>query len=47
MNDSLAICQENFRLYWGQKLVNTLRALHEVKYSNTQEEEEEEEDIED
>lgn len=46
MNDSLAICQENFRLYWGQKLVNTLRALHEVKYSNTQEEEEEE-DIED
>ena len=32
MNDSLAICQENFRLYWGQKLVNTLRALHEVKY---------------
>jgi hypothetical protein len=45
MNDSLAICQENFRLYWGQKLVNTLRALHEVKYSNTQEEEEE--DIED
>ena len=44
MNDSLAICQENFRLYWGQKLVNTLRALHEVKYSNTQEEEEEEEE---
>lgn len=33
MNDSLAICQENFRLYWGQKLVNTLRALHEVRYA--------------
>lgn len=33
MNDSLAICQENFRLYWGQKLVNTLRALHEAKYA--------------
>ena len=32
MHDALAICQENFRLYWGQKLVNTLRALHEVKY---------------
>lgn len=32
MNDALAICQENFRLYWGQKLVNTLRALHEAKY---------------
>lgn len=28
MNDALAQCQENFRLYWGQKLVNTLRALH-------------------
>ena len=42
MNDSLAICQENFRLYWGQKLVNTLRALHEVKFSNGQEEENEE-----
>ena len=40
MNDSLAICQENFREYWGQKLVNTLRALHEVKYTQTEEEEE-------
>lgn len=33
MNDALAICQENFALYWGQKLVNTLRALHDVKYA--------------
>ena len=40
VNDSLAICQENFREYWGQKLVNTLRALHEVKYTQTEEEEE-------
>lgn len=39
MNDSLAICQENFRLYWGQKLVNTLRALHEVKYGAQDDEE--------
>jgi len=30
MHNALAKCQENFRLYWGQKLVNTLRALHEV-----------------
>ncbi len=44
MNDSLAICQENFALYWGQKLVNTLRALHDVKYSQSEEEDEEEED---
>lgn len=33
MNDALAICQENFVAYWGQKLVNTLRALHEVRYA--------------
>ena len=30
MHNALAVCQENFRLYWGQKLVNTMRALHEV-----------------
>lgn len=43
MHDALAICQENFRLYWGQKLVNTLRALHEARYLQSDEEEEEEE----
>lgn len=42
MHDALAICQENFRLYWGQKLVNTLRALHEVKYMSGTDDEEEE-----
>lgn len=42
MHDALAICQENFRLYWGQKLVNTLRALHEVKYTSGADEDEEE-----
>ena len=46
MNDSLAICQENFRLHWGQKLVNTLRALHEVKYAQGEDEEEETADFE-
>lgn len=40
MNDALAICQENFSLYWGQKLVNTLRALHEVRYAPDENEEE-------
>lgn len=43
MNDSLAICQENFGLFWGQKLVNTLRALHDVKYNQSGEEENEDE----
>lgn len=33
MNDSLARCIENFGTLWGQKLVNTLRALHDVKYN--------------
>lgn len=33
MNDALYVCAENFRTYWGQKLVNVLRALHSLKYS--------------
>ncbi|NDW19202.1 DUF5063 domain-containing protein [Dysgonomonas sp. 216] len=32
-NDALYICNENFKAYWGQKLVNVLRALHSLKYS--------------
>lgn len=32
MYEALIICQENFVLYWGQKLVNVLRALHSLKY---------------
>lgn len=44
MNDSLALCQENFGLLWGQKLVNALRALHDVKYHQEEEEEEEADD---
>lgn len=42
MNDSLAVCRENFGTLWGQKLVNTLRALHDVKYNQEEEEGEEE-----
>lgn len=34
MNDALYLCFENFKNYWGQKLVNVLRALHSLKYSN-------------
>ncbi|MBE6286946.1 MAG: DUF5063 domain-containing protein [Mediterranea massiliensis] len=44
MNDALAICQKNFAHYWGQKLVNTLRALHEAKYALAEEDEEDDED---
>ena len=32
MNDSLLLCIENFKKYWGQRLVNALRALHFIKY---------------
>lgn len=33
MVEGLYVCFENFKLYWGQKLVNVLRALHSLKYS--------------
>lgn len=32
MNEALAVCTEGFRTYWGQVLVNTLRAVHSAKY---------------
>lgn len=32
MNDSLVICRELFAEFWGQRLVNVMRALHDVKY---------------
>lgn len=41
MHDSLALCKENFALYWGQTLVNTMRALHDVRYNHPDEEAEE------
>jgi len=38
MNDSLISCIENFQKYWGQRLVNALRALHFIKYKSEIEE---------
>lgn len=38
MNDALYACMENFKVYWGQKLVNVLRALHSLKYTSIMEE---------
>ena len=32
MNDSLALCVLNFEKFWGQRLLNALRALHYIKY---------------
>ena len=38
MNDSLIACVENFKQFWGQRLVNALRALHFIKYKSEIEE---------
>ena len=38
MNDSLCVCKEHFAEFWGQRLVNTMRALHDVKYNTSDEE---------
>ncbi len=35
MNDALVRCKQNFETFWGQRLVNTLRALHNIKYDTT------------
>jgi hypothetical protein len=40
MNDAFIECRNNFEQYWGQKLVNALRAVHYLLYSNTNLEEE-------
>ena len=37
MNDSLALCIRNFEKYWGQRLLNALRALHYIKYKEESE----------
>jgi len=33
MNDAVWECRNNFKLYWGQKLVNCMRAVHQLYYS--------------
>ena len=33
MNDALSLCSDNFKSYWGQKLVNVLRALHSLRFA--------------
>lgn len=40
MNDALAVVRDAFAEFWGQRLVNVMRALHEVKYSMPAEDEE-------
>lgn len=33
MTEAVSVCAEGFRTYWGQTLANTLRAVHNVRYS--------------
>ncbi len=34
LDGAMRECKENFEAYWGQTLCNTLRALHNVRYSH-------------
>ena len=40
MNDALFICHENFKTYWGQKLTNVLRPLHNIYFKLNEHEDE-------
>lgn len=40
MQDAVAKVHENFRTYWGQRLVNAMRPLHDLAYNNHQNTEE-------
>ncbi|MCD7978461.1 MAG: DUF5063 domain-containing protein [Tannerellaceae bacterium] len=44
MREAIAACQENFRSYWGQRLLNALKALHAVRYEGVEGPESEEEE---
>jgi len=33
MKQALYICEEDFRLHWGQKLLNALKAIHVVRFN--------------
>jgi len=45
MNDALYVCSYNFEEYWGQNLVNVLRAIHRLVYSGADFEERDDEEI--
>lgn len=44
MHDAICLCKENFEIYWGQKVVNVMRALHDVRYNQENAEEEVDDD---
>lgn len=36
MLQSIALCRNNFREFWGQQLLNALKALHAVRYNEAE-----------
>lgn len=38
MHDAVVVCEESFREHWGQKLLNTMRALHNLSLDDVQKE---------
>lgn len=47
MREAIAMCSENYKNFWGQPLLNALKALHAVRYSaNLNQEDTNEEELE-
>ena len=44
MQGAIALCRTNFQEYWGQQLLNALKALHAVRYSGDEDLEKNEEE---
>lgn len=44
MNNAVVKVKENFRTYWGQKLVNAMRPIHELTYGDKAEMDDEEQE---
>ena len=34
MLQAIALCRANFQEFWGQQLLNALKALHAIRYSD-------------
>ncbi|MDU7629898.1 DUF5063 domain-containing protein [Parabacteroides sp.] len=44
MQEAIALCRTNFQEYWGQQLLNALKALHAMRYSGDEDLEKNEEE---
>ena len=34
ISDYVTVCKENFETFWGQRLCNVMKALHDIKYNH-------------